>query len=224
MTSDIILAISTALLAIFTLVLAIFTYLLYSEAKKTRDYQKELNRPELSVSFEPSQKYIQWINIHLKNIGKSPIYDLELERVEGRDLVCFNGKKISELEYLKKNNYIRPEQDIIQFFYNFVNSEKKPEEIQFDLNFKYYDRDKNVYRKKFVFDFKQFMDMSQLGEEPLYQISKNIEEIRKEIHNVSSGQKLYVVTQTKKEKQTEERENIKKIERRMKLAKDQSKK
>ncbi len=224
MSSDLILAISTIFLALFTLVLTVFTYFLYSEAKKSRTYQVDLNRPELSVSFEPSSKYIEWIDIHIKNIGKSPIYDLELEEVKGEDLICFNGKKVSDLEFLKKINYLRPEQEIVQFFYNFVNSQKKPDEIQFELYFRYYDKDKNVYKRKFVINFNQFMDMSQIGEEPLYQISKNIKEIRDEVHYLSSGfHKLNVITQTKKEKQSEEKENLKKIQRRQKLAEQQKK-
>ena len=223
MISEVVLVISTALLAIFTLVLAIFTYFLYSEARKTREYQIELNSSELSVVFEPSKRYIQWINIHIKNIGKSPIYNLELEKVE-EDITCFNGKKISELEYLKKINYLRPEQEIVQFFFNFVNSKTKPEEIKFDLFFKYSDDKGNIYRRKFAVDFGQFMDMSQLGEEPLYKISKNIEEIKKDVHHFSSGfKKLQIITQTKKEKIEEEKENIKKIKRRIELAKKQRK-
>ncbi len=214
--SEIILIIANICLAIFTLVLAIFTYYLYSEARKTREYQIELNKPELSVTFDPSKRYIQWINIHIKNIGKSPIYNLELEKVE-RDVVCFNNKKISELEYLKKINYLRPEQEIIQFFYNFVGGSIKPEEINFDLFFKYEDEKKNIYRKKFSIDFGQFMDMSQLGEEPLYKISENIEKIKTEIHHLSSGfHKLNVITQTKKEKQMEEKKFIEGIKKRQK--------
>ena len=216
METELVYLISTILLAIFTLVLAIFTYYLYSEARKTREYQIELNRPELSIIFQPSKRFIQWIDVHIKNIGRSPIYNLKLEKVEG-DTMSFNGKKVSELEYLKKINYLSPNQEIIQFFFNFVGSKTKPEKIKFKLFFKYENEKGKIYRKKFDIDFGQFMDMSQLGEEPLYKISKNIEEIKKDIHHFSSGfNKLRVITQTKKEKQAEEKNNIKKIKSRIK--------
>ncbi|MFW5846998.1 MAG: hypothetical protein ACOCUU_02440 [Nanoarchaeota archaeon] len=205
MSNELILAISTTFLAIFTLVLAIFTYYLYSEARKTREYHMVLNRPELSVTFQPSKKFIQRINIHIKNIGRSPIYNLELEKVEG-DVTSFDGKEISELEYLKKINYLGPNQEIVQHFFNFIGSKLKPEEIKFDLFFKYENEKRNIYRKKFPIDFGQFRGMSQLGEEPLYKISKNIEKIKNDIHHLSTGfKKLQVITQTKKEKQAEER-------------------
>jgi hypothetical protein len=214
--NEIVLMVANICLAIFTLVLAIFTYYLYSEARKTREYQIELNRPELSVIFQPSKRFIQWINIHIKNIGRSPIYNLKLEKVEG-EIISFNGKKISELEYLKKINYLSPNQEITQFFFNFVGNNLKPEEIKFDLFFKYEDEKRNIYRKKFSIDFGQFMDMSQLGEEPLYKISKNIEEIKTDIHHLSSGfHKLNVITQTKKEKQLEEKKFIEGIKTRQK--------
>jgi len=224
MINETILIISNICLVVFTFVLAVFTYFLYSEAKKTREYQIELNKPELSVVFEPSKRYIQWINIHIKNIGKSPIYNLELEKVEG-DIACFNGKKISELEYLKKINYLQPEQEIVQFFFNFVSNKTKPEEIKFKLFFKYSDEKRYVYRKKFAIDFSQFMNMSQLGEEPLFKISKNIEEIKENIRHLSTGfSKLQVITQTKKEKREDEKENFKKIKRRIEVAKKQKQK
>jgi len=219
MGSELILAISTALLAIFTLVLTIFTYYLYSEARKTREYQIELNRPELSVIFQPSNRFIQWINVHIKNIGGSPIYNLTLEKIEG-DVTSFNGKKISELEYLKKINYLIPNQEIVQFFFNFIGSKLKPEEIKFDLFFKYEDEKRRVYRKRFLIDFGQFMDMSQLGEDPTHSISKNLDKLENHIRLLSTGfHQLKVITQTKKEKQVEERENFKKIKKRMDLAK-----
>ena len=101
MYTDIILAISTVFLAIFTLVLAVFTYNLWSEAKKTREYNIELNKPELSVIFQPSKKYINFININIKNIGNSPIYNLKLKKVENDFAIPHLGKKpkISELKY-----------------------------------------------------------------------------------------------------------------------------
>jgi hypothetical protein len=203
-------------LVMFTSALAIFTYRMYSEVKKTREFQIKLNKPELSIIFEPSKRFVQWINIQIKNIGKSPLYNLELEKVEG-DFVCFNGKKISELEYLKKINYLRPEQEIVQFFYNFVNSNLKPEEIRFDLLFKYHDKDKKIYRKKFSFDFGQFRDMSSGDDEPFYKIAKNIESMQKDIHHLSTGfYKLSVITQTKKEKIEEDKKWLKQIKQRQK--------
>lgn len=220
MTADVVLAVSTVFLAIFTLILAIFTYFLFDEARKTREYQAELNKPELSIVFEPSKRYIQWINIHIKNIGRSSIYNLELEKVD-KDIICFNGKKISELEYLKKINYLRPEQEIVQFFFNFVNSKSKPEEIKFNLFFKYSDENGKTYKKKFNIDFGQFMDMSQLGEEPLFKISDNLDKIKEDIRRLSNGfNKLQVITQTKKEHNKEQKDTISKIVKQQKSAQE----
>lgn len=219
--------VSSIFLMIFTGVLACYTYYLYQETKRNREYQIQLNQPELSVIFEPSKKYINWINIKIKNIGRSPLYDLELEKVNN-DFVCFNGKKLSELKYLQKINYLRPDQEIEQFFISLADGKNKPEKIQFSLFFKYKSKNKNknknkninFFRKRFDFDFTQFYDMSQLGEEPLNQIAKDLENIGKNIGYLASGfKKLQVITQTKKEKRKEEKEYIKKIKTRIKKTK-----
>lgn len=213
MYTDLTLAISTVLLAVFTLVLAIFTYFLWSEARKTREYNIELNKPELSVIFQPSKKYINFINISIKNIGKSPVYNLRLEKVKNDFEIPHLGKKlkISELKYLNKINYLRPSQEIEQFFISFHQLDKKPEEMKFSLFFEYSDKPikGKIYKKGFDFDFSQFLDMSQLGDEPIYKISKSLESIEKELgHLVSGFKKLNVITQTKKEKQAEEKKFV----------------
>lgn len=205
---------------IFTGVLAYYTYYLYQETRKNRKYQIQLNQPELSVIFEPSEKYINWINIKIKNIGRSPLYDLELEKVDN-DLACFNGKKISELKYLQKINYLRPNHEIEQFFISLVDGKNKPEDIQFTLYFNYKNRNKGLFRKKFDIDFTQFHDMSQLGDEPLNKMAKELEKIEKNIGHLATGfKKLQVITQTKEEKRKEDKEFIKKVKAKAKQVKN----
>ena len=208
---------SSMLLVVFTGVLAYYTYYLYLETKRSRRHQVMLNQPELSVIFEPSKKYINFIYIKIKNIGGSPLYNLELEKVEN-DFICFNGKKISELSYLKKTNYLRPNQEIEQFFISFTDDQNKPKEMEFSLLFRYKGNNGKLYKKKFDFDFNQFYDMSQLGEDPIYQIAKNIEKIERNFSHFATGfKKLQVITQTKLEKTKEEKEQLKKVKSKINL-------
>ena len=46
-----------------------------------------------------------------------------------------------------------------------------------------------------MIDFSQLIGLSQLGEPPLYKIAKNVEEIKKDIHHLSTG--LIKVIETK---------------------------
>lgn len=216
MSSELILAISTVFLAIFTLVLAFFTFYLWQEAKKSREYQIELNRPELSVIFEPSKKYINFIYINIKNIGKNPLYNLKLNEVEGDFNIPIRDKKLSELSYLKKIKYIRPNQEIDQFFMSLHSlKDKKVEELHFSMYFEYEGHNRKKYYKKFDFDFSQFLDMSQLGDEPMNKIADSLDKIKRDIELFSSGfHKFQVITQTKKEKQEEEKKFLKNIKKR----------
>mgnify|MGYP006995563805 CR=1 FL=1 len=202
--------ISNIFLMLFTGVLAYYTYYLYQETKKNRLYQIQLNQPELSIIFEPSKKYINFLFIKIKNIGRSPLYNLELEKIDN-DFVCSNGKKVSELKYLQKINYLRPNQEIEQFFITFLDEKNKPEEMQFSLFFKYKNKNNKLFKKRFDFDFTQFQDMSQLGDEPLNKISEDLEKIGKDIGHLATGfKKLQVITETKKENMKEKQKYFKK--------------
>jgi hypothetical protein len=208
MSSEIILAISTIFLAVFTFVLAFFTFYLWQEAKKSRKYQIELNRPELSVVFEPSKKYINFLYINIKNIGRSPIYNLKLNKVEGDFNIPDRAKKLSELSYIKNIKYLRPNQEINQFFMSLHSLKEKIENLKFSMYFEYEDYRKKKYYKRFIFDFSELLDMSQLGDEPIYKIADSLEKIKQDIGHISSGfHKLQVITQTKKEKQEEDKKD-----------------
>ena len=210
---------SNILLMIFTGVLAYYSYYLHSETRKNRKFQIQLHQPELSVIFEPSRKYINWINIKIKNIGGSPLYNLELEKVD-KNFTCFNGKKVSELKYLQKYNYLRPGQEIEQLFITLADGKNKAEDIQFSMYFKYSNENKKTFKKKFDYDFIQFYDMSQVGEDPLNKIANNIEKIQKNIGHLATGfSKLQVITQTKKEKSKETQDFIKQVQARAKKVK-----
>ena len=162
-----------------------------------------MNKSELSIIFKPSKEYINFINISIKNIGKSPIYNLKLKKVEP-DYELLHFGKISKLKYLNKINYLRPSQEIEQFFISFLQTENKPKDMKFSLLFEYTDKlnKGNIYKKVFYFDFSQFLDMGQLGDEPIYKISKSLEKMEKNLGCLVS-KKLNVITQTKKEEQDE---------------------
>lgn len=150
------------------------------------------------------------------------MYNLRLKKVENDFEIPHLGKKlkISKLKYLSKINYLHSSQEIEQLFISFPQNEKKPEEMKFSLFFEYTDKPikGNLYSKRFDIDFSQFLVMSQLGDEPIYKISKVLEQIKNDIgHLVSEFKKFNVITQTKKEKQDEDKKIIENVTKKRKV-------
>ena len=75
---------------------------------------------------------------------------------------------------------------------NFEEKTKKP----FEIRVTYQNSIGKTYKDVYMIDFSQLMGLSQLGEKPpLYKIAKNVEEIKKDIHHLSTG--LIKVIETK---------------------------
>jgi hypothetical protein len=182
LTSTTILTFSTVVLAISTVVLTIFTWNLVNESKENRKYQKRINEPELSIICYPSKKSINNIFISIKNIGKSPIYNLKLENVEGDDFETIMEENISETNFLNKQNYLRPEQEIKNLLIQIWGDDK--EFKIFNLKYSYNDNKNKKYIRNFKFDFNDFKglisssdDISSEKIKILKNISKNINKI-----------------------------------------------
>ena len=64
---------------------------------------------------------------------------------------------------------------------------KKKQKKPFEIRVTYQNSIGKTYKDVYMIDFSQLSGLSQLGEPLLYKIAKNVEEIKKEIHNLSVG-------------------------------------
>ena len=68
-----------------------------------------------------------------------------------------------------------------------------------------------TYEDEYLIDFSHLIGLSQLGD-PLYKIAKNIENIQKDIHNLSIGfHKMKVISYTKEDMEKEEKQMLERI-------------
>ena len=83
---------------------------------------------------------------------------------------------------------------------NFEEKTKKP----FEIRVTYQNSIGKTYKDVYMIDFSQLIGLSQLGEPPLYKIAKNVEEIKKDIHHLSTGfHKIKVIRYTKEDVEEE---------------------
>jgi len=169
----------SAVVAIATIVYAILTWRLVSETRKMREAQTE---PKISVTIQPREEWISFIDMVIQNIGLGPAYNIKFEVKP--DFEYAKGRFLSGLGFMKNGlRYLAPNQKI-QFFLtsmieNFEEKTKKP----FEIRVTYQNGMGKKYEDVYVIDFSQLIGLSQLGEPPLYKIAKNIEKIQKDLHH-----------------------------------------
>ncbi len=96
---------------------------------------------------------------------------------------------------------------------NFEEKTKKP----FEIKVTYQNSLDKKYEDIYVIDFSQLIGLSQLGEPPLYKIARNIEDIRKDIHNLSTGfNRLKVIRYTKEEVEKETKQMLERYKKQKK--------
>ena len=193
----------SAVVAIATIVYAILTWKLVSETRKMREAQTEL---KVSVTIQPREEWINLIDMVIQNIGLGPAYNIKFEI--NPDFEYMKGKFLSELGFMKNGlKYLAPNQKL-QFFLtsmieNFEEKTKKP----FEIRVTYQNSIGKTYKDVYMIDFSQLIGLSQLGEPPLYKIAKNVEEIKKDIHHLSTGfHKIKVIMYTKEDVEEERKQ------------------
>lgn len=170
----------SAIVAIATVVYAVLTWRLTSETRKMREAQTE---PKLSVTIQPREEGINFIDMIIQNVGLGPAYNIKFE--VNPDFEYAKGKFLSELGFMKIGlRYLAPNQKL-QFFLtnmneNFEEKTKKP----FEIKLTYQNSIGKTYEDVYLIDFSQLIGLCQLGEPPLYNMAKNIEKIQKDIHNL----------------------------------------
>jgi len=159
--------------------------------------------PKVSVTIQPREEWINFIDMVIQNIGLGPAHNIKFE--VNPDFEYMKGKFLSELGFMKNGlKYLAPNQKL-QFFLtsmieNFEEKTKKP----FEIRVTYQNSIGKTYKDVYMVDFSQLIGLSQLGEPPLYKIAKNVEEIKEDIHHLSTGfHKMKVIRYTKEDEEAE---------------------
>jgi len=210
--NGVLMIIFTGVVAFATVVYALLTWKLVNETKEMRKAQTE---PNISVTIEPREEWINFIDMKIMNIGSSPAYDIKF-KVEP-DFEYFKDKFLSKIKIMQGIKYLAPNQKI-QFFLtslteNFEKKIKKP----FKIKVAYKNKVGDIFRETFIIDFSQFEGMSQLGEPPLYKIAKSLDSLQKDVGHLSSGfHRLKTIVYTKKDIEQEHKNLMKKINKKTK--------
>lgn len=184
----------SAVVAIATIVYAILTWRLVSETIKMRKVQTE---PKISVTIQPSEAWINFVDMVIQNIGSGAAYDIKF-RVDP-DFEYEKGKFLSDFGFIRNGlKYLAPNQKLHFFLTIMTENFKEKIKTFFEIMVTYHNSAGKTYKDTYLIDFSHLEGLRNAGEPPLYKIAKNIENIQKDIHNLSTGfHELKAIVRTK---------------------------
>ncbi len=177
-TSDIL----SLVLTLATVLYVLFTWKITSENKKMREAQTE---PRISLSIQPREEYINFLNMIVENIGQGPAYEVRFEL--NHDFEFAKGHFLSELGFIKNGiAYFAPRQKIEFFLTNMVEgfNDKMNNEIRIKVT--YNSKAGKRYEDEYRISLKELVGLTNL-ESPKSRIANALEMIAKDLSKISSS-------------------------------------
>lgn len=134
-----------------TTLIAIATIFLVSE---TREMRKAQTEPEISITIQPSEELINYINIVIENIGLGSARNISFEVIS--DFEGEKGMFVSKIGYIKNGlDYFAPKQKLALYITKmFENYEVKITKC-LEIKVIYYDKKNKQYDRTFKINFSQ---------------------------------------------------------------------
>jgi len=191
----------SGVVAFSTVVYAILTWQLVKENRKIRETQTE---PVISIFIVQSEQWINLIDLVVRNIGLGPAYNLEFS-VEP-DFVYEKGRKLSEINFIKNGiQYLPPHQEIRFFLTSLVEDYQTKKETPFKISVIYENYSKKKYKQEYPIDFSIWDGLFFIGKNSLVKISDSLENIKKDLHNLTTGfNKMEIISYAKEDLEREE--------------------
>lgn len=164
-------------IALATILYAFLTYILVSETSKMRKAQTE---PEISITAQPSEWYINLIDMVIENIGLGSARNIHFEVIS--DFECEKGKFVSNIGYIKSGlDYFAPKQKLTFFLTSLDENFEEKKTKCIVIKASYQDKTNEHYYRTFTINFSQFEDLIHTEKPPLYIIAENIKEMKEYI-------------------------------------------
>ncbi len=212
-------AIFAGVVAISTLVYAGLTYLLVKETVKLRKVQTE---PKISVYIEPEERWLNLVDLVIKNIGHGPAYGISFKFPTDFKLSAKREKTLNSLSFLEGIDYLAPGQAIRTFLTDavYILGQETGRSFQITASYRKAPNGKGKgLQETFNIDFDQLRGFETIGESPLYSMAKNVEELKKVTERIASGRsRINVELWTQEELAEEKRtqlENLDQLEKEM---------
>lgn len=166
----------TGFVTLATIAYAVLTLKLVEETKKMREAQTE---PKIFAMIEPDERYINWINLIIQNIGLGPAYNVEFKVVPDFE-EPEREFKVSEIGFIKNGlRYLAPDQKLKTFLTNTGDDFKQKCSKSFTIKVSYQDAVGKKYNDEYLVDFSQRAGLREVGKPGIEKIADSVERIEK---------------------------------------------
>lgn len=203
---------SNVVIAISTAFYTLFTFLIIREMRAER---RQRDRPRLNIFIKPREDYGNFINLVIENNGLNGASEVSFKVNPDINIGFKEDKKISSLGIIKNGiSFLEPNGKREFMLMSLVGGFEKKIKLMFTIDVIYKDLDGKIYKESVDLGFAEFEGMTCPPEPPIFKIKKSLEKIERDFHNIATGfSKPRVITQTKKEKQMEDKEWIERHEK-----------
>lgn len=172
LTSDDLLVILTAVLVVVT---GVYAYLTRSIVLETVRMRKAQTDPFVSVISEPSEQWVNLIDMMIKNIGLGPAYDIKFQVTP--DFQYARGKFLSNVPVIKNGiPYLAPDQQIRFLLTEILEDYQEKIRSPFNITVTYKNFNKEPQEATFIIDLSVWDELA-VGPSDIHQIAESVKKI-----------------------------------------------
>ena len=204
-----------AVVAIATVVYARLTAALVNETNRMRRVQTD---PDVLVAVQPSEVWINLIELVVENVGGGSAYNLRLQVAP--DVKCSRGEMLSSIGLFKHGmRQLAPQRAVKTFLFSVAGKDVEAEvtdgPYRFVVTLTYETQAAETVTRDFDLDLLHLVGMVQLGTPPLKTIAESLKGIKTDLGHLSTGfSRLSVNVHTEAEVEAEHAEQVAEFHRR----------
>lgn len=199
-------AVATAAIGVLTFVLAVETWRLReAQTQQLAELRRENIRPDVSVALAKSPVGVHFMNVEVSNLGKGIARKIRFEFLDKNNNPVAPDtapivKVFQKLAMFRLGiESMGINQELKTFIFSFLELGKELNDEIFspflNMRIRFEDVEGNEYINAFVVDFAQYEGFSEVGGDPLHQLSvelKSVRELFAKVIGSSSNQRLSV--------------------------------
>jgi hypothetical protein len=207
-------ALSALFSAVVTVATVVYAWLTAKLVQETRQMRQVQTEPRVQVTYRVSEAWINFLNISIGNIGLGPAYDItfsiksEFESKGAAELL----QKLNQLASFSRGlTYLGPAQEFSSFWTSLVEGDSSKVDSRFVITCTYRSVTGTSYSHDCIVDLSELKGSSRVGDPPLQTIAKYVEQLSKDVRQISQG-RLDVDVYTSENRDSERRLNEERIQ------------
>jgi hypothetical protein len=211
---------------VFSLVVTIstVTYVILTRSlvQETKEMRKAGTDPEIAIYIQQQERWINLLDMVIRNLGNGPAYDISFQVNEKEPL--HTDHNLSKILALKRGmRYLAPENEFRFYFGSAIDLLKDPIIGPIEITVTYYNRSRVKRKECFTVDITDFQGTMAVGKPPLFEMAEKLNRISTDLHNaIGSEFRLKVDVKTNKQVEQDSEKFLREAEEELKKGKQEN--